>query len=154
MDPDVAKMTVRLDVGRVAPKGCRFVTADIFWDPVAVSGDPIVVFCFAGGGISRGYYDLAVPGYSMARHLAALGLVTVTVDHPGTGTSDVPTDPWTLTPEVVADVDVAAVAGILDRLAAGGVDGLPAVTPSLVIGLGSSAGGLVVLHQQSRRSAY
>ncbi len=154
MDRDVAKMTVRLDVGKVAPKGCRFVTADIFWGPVAVSEDPIVVFCFAGGGISRRYYDLDVPGYSMARHLAALGLVTVTVDHPGTGASDVPTDPWTLTPEVVADVDVAAVAGVLDRLASGGVDGLPAMTPALVIGLGHSAGGLVVLHQQSRRAPY
>jgi pimeloyl-ACP methyl ester carboxylesterase len=104
--------------------------------------------------MSRRYYDIPVPGYSMAHQLATLGFLVVTVDHPGTGDSDVPTDPWTLTPEVVADVDVAGVARALEILASGEAEGMPAVRPSFVIGLGHSAGGLVVLHQQSRRSPY
>jgi pimeloyl-ACP methyl ester carboxylesterase len=151
---EVTKLSLKLDVDGFAPEGCRCLAADVFWSPTAMGDDPILLFCFPGGGISRRYFDLAVPGYSMARHLAAQGFLTVTVDHPGVGESDVPTDPWTLTPEMVADVDVAAVTRMLEVLAAGEVEGLPAFTPSLVIGLGHSAGGLVVLHQQSRRSPY
>jgi pimeloyl-ACP methyl ester carboxylesterase len=151
---EVAKISLKLDVAGAAPDGCRYLAADVFWSPAAIRDDSTVLFCFPGGGISRAYYDLAVPGYSMARHLAAQGLLIVTIDHPGIGDSDVPTDPWALTPETVADVDVAAANKALERLASGEVEGVGAVKPSLVIGLGHSAGGLVVLHQQSRGAPY
>jgi pimeloyl-ACP methyl ester carboxylesterase len=151
---EVAKVSLKLDVAGAAPDGCRDLAADVFWSPIAMGGNPAVVFCFPGGGMSRGYYDLAVPGYSMARHLAAQGLVVITVDHPGIGDSDIPTDPWVLTPETVADVDVVAASRALGLLASGQIDGLPALQPSLVIGVGHSMGGLVVLHQQSRGTPY
>jgi pimeloyl-ACP methyl ester carboxylesterase len=151
---EVSKVSLRLDVDETAPEVGRYLGADVFWSRADVNTNPTVVFCFPGGGMSRGYYDIDVPGYSMARHLAAQGFLTITMDHPGTGDSDVPTDPWTLTPEVVAEVDAAAVTKALEALASGEIEGVPAVEPSLVIGLGHSAGGLIVLHQQSRRSPY
>lgn len=154
LDGEVSKVSLKLDVDGAAPGGCRYLAADVFWSPTALGDDPIVLFCFPGGGISRRYFDLAVPGYSMGRHLAAQGFLIITVDHPGVGESDVPNDPWTLTPETVADVDVAAVSSARRALAAGEIEGVPALTPSLVIGLGHSAGGLILLHQQCRRSPY
>ncbi len=69
-----------------------------------------VLYCLPGGGMSRQYFDLDAPGFSMAEHLAAQGFVVVTIDHPGVGESPPPDDPWTLTPAVVADADAAAVA--------------------------------------------
>jgi pimeloyl-ACP methyl ester carboxylesterase len=151
---ELSKVSLRLDVDGTGPEGCRYLGADVFWSRANLRANPTMVFCFPGGGMSRGYYDIGVPGYSMARHLAAQGFLTITMDHPGTGGSDVPTDPWTLTPEVVAEVDAAAVTSALEALASGEIEGMPAVRPARVIGLGHSAGAMIVMHQQSRRSPY
>lgn len=151
------KVPLNISVEGLAPKGCRLIAADVFWSDGSGHCDserPVAVFCFPGGGMSRHYYDLPIAGYSFAAHLAAMGCLVVTVDHPGIGGSDVPDDPWELTPEVVADVDAVAVEGILDALRSGTVPGIPALAPSMALGVGHSAGALVVLHQQARRRSF
>ncbi len=132
------------------------ITTDVFWPDLPLRADsegPIVVFCFPGGGMSRRYFDLPIPGYSFAAHLSSLGYPTVIVDHPGVGESDTPDDPWSLTPEVVADVDAAAVMAVLKALETGQVANR-AVVPSMVVGIGHSAGALVLLHQQARSAPF
>ncbi len=101
-----------------------------------------VLYCLPGGGMSRRYFDLDAPGFSMAEHLAAQGFVVVTIDHPAVGDSPVPADPWTLTPAVVADADAAAVAELDGRLG-----GIP-------IGVGHSMGGMLTVTVQARHRPY
>ena len=102
-----------------------------------------VLACFPGGGMSSGYFDLALDGYSQAAHLAEQGIVSLLVDHPGVGDSDVPDDPWTLTPDEVArrDADVA--------------HALRAEWPGLpVVGCGHSMGAMFVAMQQAAARPY
>jgi alpha-beta hydrolase superfamily lysophospholipase len=155
MKNEVIAASLRVDVSDVAPTGCRTVVAEVFTPAGRSSGEvPAAVFCFPGGGMSRRYFDLPIPGYSLAEHLGALGYMTVIVDHPGVGESEAPDDPWTLTPEVVADVDAAVVARVMAVVGAGQAEGLPAVRPSAVVGVGHSAGAMVVIYQQARRRPF
>ncbi len=101
-----------------------------------------VLYCLPGGGMSRRYFDLDAPGWSMAEHLADRGFVVVPIDHPAVGDSPAPDDPWTLTPAVVADADTAAVRELHDRL--GGVP----------IGVGHSMGGMLTVTVQARHRLY
>jgi pimeloyl-ACP methyl ester carboxylesterase len=55
----------------------------------------IVALLVPGGGFSRHYYDLQLPGhedYSAAVQLAQAGILAVAVDNLGTGESTVPDD--------------------------------------------------------------
>jgi pimeloyl-ACP methyl ester carboxylesterase len=121
---------------------------DVFAPDDASTGTcgPVVV-CLPGGGMSRRYFDLDVPGaegsFSMARSLAGTGLVVVTLDLPGTGESDVPVDGYTLTPDAVADTVAAAMTRVTD-IAPG----------AAVVGLGHSAGALVACYQQARHHSF
>ena len=101
-----------------------------------------VLYCLPGGGMSRRYFDLDAPGFSMAEHLAAQGFVVVPLDHPGVGDSAPPADPWTLTPPVVADADTAAIAELQQRL--GGIG----------IGVGHSMGGMLAVTVQARHKLF
>lgn len=145
-------VVLRVDVGAVAPAGCATVAAEVF--PAASPAAPVVLFCFPGGGMSRRYFDLPLPGYSFAAHLSARGFTVVTVDHPGVGDSDTPDDGWALTPETVAQVDAAAVAAIVADLTAGRVEGVPAGEPDRVVGVGHSAGALLTVRQQAAHRPY
>lgn len=101
-----------------------------------------VLYCLPGGGMSRQYFDLDADGFSMAAHLAGEGFVSVLLDHPGVGDSPVPADPWTLTPDVVAAADAAAVAELHNRL--GGI----------AIGVGHSMGAMLTATVQARHRPY
>ncbi len=92
----------------------------------------------------------------MARHLAAGGDLVVTVDPPGVGGSDVPHDGYTLTPRVVADVLAVAIDGLRADLGSDGfaAAGLSGVIPRAVVGLGHSAGALLVACQQAHHHSY
>jgi pimeloyl-ACP methyl ester carboxylesterase len=97
--------------------------------------------------MSRGYFDLqtspALGNFSMVRHLVDRGFVVVTLDSPGVGESDVPHDAYTLTPDVVADVNARAFDEVLQRW------------PDAVrIGVGHSAGALLTVVQQARHRTY
>lgn len=150
---------LRLDAGASAPAGITTVAVSVFRpDQVDPDHSPIVV-CLPGGGMSRRYFDLEVPpgsgDYSMARHLARQGLVVVTVDPPGVGESDRPEDGYSLTPDVVADVDAHITAAALDGLRSGTlVAGLPPLAGGPAIGLGHSAGAYLTVVQQARHRTY
>jgi pimeloyl-ACP methyl ester carboxylesterase len=156
----VRRSAVDVDVSAVAPAGCKRLAADVFV-PQRVRPAPLLWVCIPGGGINRQYFDLDVAGqngaFSMARYLAAAaGDLVVTVDPPGVGGSDVPDDGYTLTPRVVADVLAAAIDEIRADLEARGVTaaGLDSVVPRAIVGLGHSAGALLVAIQQVHHDSY
>jgi pimeloyl-ACP methyl ester carboxylesterase len=151
------KVNVNVDVTGHAPNGCHLVATDLFvpsqWDP-----SPTLWCCVPGGGISRAYFDLDVPGsfgeYSMANYLAERGEFVLTIDPPGVGGSDLPDDGYTLTPRAVADVLHFVVEDVLTRMAAGSLEGLPAISCRATLGVGHSAGGLLVACQQGRSRTF
>ena len=155
----VTKSTIRLDVTGVAPVGCNRICVDLF-APDDLGPSPLLWVCVPGGGMSRRYFDLAVAGqdhaFSMARYLAAGGDLVVTVDPPGVGESDAPDDGYTLSSHVVADVLSAAIealdADLESRGREGGERGRAVVRAK--IGLGHSAGALLVACQQARHRTY
>lgn len=97
--------------------------------------------------MSRGYFDVQAPprvgNFSMVRHLVDRGFVVVTLDSPGVGESDVPDDGYTLTPDVVADVNAHA----LDQVLQDWPD-------AIKVGVGHSAGALLTVVQQARHRTY
>ena len=147
---------LQIDVTTVAPKGVRTLVGDVFLPPVAaMPADAIVLCCLPGGGMSRRYFDLDVPDYSMARHLAQQGFVVVTLDHPGIGESDRPDDGYALTPQCVADVDAFAFDHALGQLRTGSLrDDLPAMSRLVSIGVGHSAGASITAYQQARHRTH
>jgi len=155
----VTKSTLRLDVRGVAPVGCNRIAMDLFV-PDDLGSSPLLWVCVPGGGISRRYFDLAVSGqdgaFSMARYLAAGGDLVATVDPPGVGESDSPDDGYTLSPQVVADVVAVAVHSLETDLESGGMAGaeLGGTVVRAKIGLGHSAGALLVACQQARHRSY
>jgi alpha-beta hydrolase superfamily lysophospholipase len=146
---------IRVDVGDVAPVGAAAVTVQVVRDRATVPvGRPLVACCFAGGGMTSGYFslvsgdpatDTGPASYDMAARLAAAGIVVVLVDHLATGGSDTPEDPWTLVPETVADVDAAAATRAVAALG---------LADPLVVGVGHSMGAMLLAYQQARHRPY
>jgi pimeloyl-ACP methyl ester carboxylesterase len=155
----VRRFSLNLEVSAVAPAGCNRIAADLFV-PESVRQMPLLWVCIPGGGINRQYFDLDVAGqndaFSMARHLAADGDLVVTVDPPGVGGSDTPDDGYTLTPRVVAEVLAAAIDELRSDLGSDGfaAAGLSGVVPRAMVGLGHSAGALLVAYQQAHHHSY
>jgi alpha-beta hydrolase superfamily lysophospholipase len=151
---------LRIDVSAVAPAGVHQCAVEVFVpDALPTDRPPLVAFCLPGGYSSRGYFDLRVPAeygdYSMARHLAGRGLVVANGDPPGVGASDGPDDPFTLTPDVLADLEAAVTAAVLDRLTTGTlVDGLGPVPDAVPVGVGHSAGALLTVYEQARHRPF
>jgi pimeloyl-ACP methyl ester carboxylesterase len=144
---------VRLPVHSLGVAGCREVAADLVWAGRLDARTPLLV-CFPGGGMSRRYFDLDAPGYSFAEFAAGRGYALALIDHPGVGDSDVPSDPWLLTPRVVAEINAVAVSTLLRLLAAGSlVDGLR-LRPAGTIGVAHSAGGVVLVQHQATRPQF
>ena len=75
--------------------------ADVFL-PEGGGAPAAALFCFPGGGMHRGYFDLAAPGRSFARALTARGFAVVTIDSLGWGESGRPRDGFALVPEAIA----------------------------------------------------
>jgi pimeloyl-ACP methyl ester carboxylesterase len=155
----VRRSEIGIDVRAAALAGCERIAADVFV-PQRLRHMPLLWVCTPGGGISRRYFDLDVAGengaFSMARHLAAGGDLVVTVDPPGVGGSDVPDDGYALTPRVVADVLAEAVKRLRADLAGDGLAaaGVSDVVPRAAVGLGHSAGALLVAFQQAHHLSY
>jgi pimeloyl-ACP methyl ester carboxylesterase len=142
----LAPQSLRVDVADVAPAGVRSLAVDVHV-PDHVGDRPVVCCCVPGGGMSRRYFDLQTPAavgnFSMARHLVDRGFVVITIDSPGVGESDIPDDGYTLTPDVVADVNERAIDHVLHEW------------PDAVrIGIGHSAGALLTVVQQARHRTY
>ena len=153
---------LRIDVTDIAPAGAQWAVAEVFVPPfeaLVIDGEPVVAFCLAGGGFSRRYFDLDVPAecgaYSMARDLAARGVIVVTCDPLGIGASDRPTDVSALTPDLLADVQAHVTATVLDALANGtAADALSPLPRVRAVGVGHSAGALLTTYQQARHRQF
>lgn len=151
--PEVLRHHLDIDVSSVAPPGVRVLAAEVVVRALPWPGPRVVLTCLPGGGMSRRYFDLQAEGagddYSMAAHLAARGVVVVLLDHPAVGESDVPDDPYLLTPQTVAAVDAYATRAVLDALRAGtAVPGLAALEP-VSVGCGHSMGGMLTAAVQA-----
>ena len=103
-----------------------------------------VFFCFPGGGLSRGYFDLDAPGRSFARALTARGFAVVTLDSLGWGESSRPQDGFALRPEAIAAGNARAVEALANELG-------PALPR---IGVGHSLGALLAVVQQAEHESF
>lgn len=111
------------------------------------AGEPVsVLCCLAGGGVTRRYWDLDVPGskpsHSFARTMSSKGHVVVLADHLGVGESPKP-PPMELTVEVLAAAQHDAFSKVL-----AGYAELPAV------GVGHSMGSMLTAIQQAHYRTY
>jgi pimeloyl-ACP methyl ester carboxylesterase len=151
------KLRVDVDITGRGPAGCSRMAADLFV-PGDLSPELILWCCVPGGGANRGYFDLNVPRevgeYSMARFAVDRGVTVLTIDPPGVGESDSPDDGYCLTPKRVADAIELVVTEITARLAAGAIGGVPALRFHARIGIGHSAGALLVACQQAYHRSY
>ena len=137
----------RVGVGEVLPgeRGLEL-AADVFL-PEGESAPAAAFFCFPGGGLHRGYFDLAAEGRSFARALVARGFAVVTIDSLGWGESGRPQDGFALVPEVIAAANARAV----DALGAE----LEACWPGLLrVGVGHSLGALLAIVQQAEHESF
>lgn len=116
-----------------------------------------VIFAVPGGGYSRQYFDLQIPGhadYSEAQHHAAHGRIMVTVDHLGVGESTVPALSQ-LTLEMMAAAYACAVKELAARLREGRVDASLAPMPNLfLVGMGQSLGGAISVLTQGGHAVF
>lgn len=120
---------------------------------------PVVCFAKPGGGYSRGYYTLDLPGpgsgSSQAAWHAERGWIFISLDHLGVGSSSTGHDPRRLDFTTVVTANQAAEHQILGRLADGSLaDGFPAVGEPVTIGIGQSMGGCFTIIQQGRFRGY
>ena len=108
------------------------------------AGSPrALLFCLAGGGANRGYFNLGDAdnrGFSFAERMTAQGFAVAAIDIPGVGGSETPPDFDRFSPRDAAAVLHDALA-VLHRQA-----GLAAP----VIGLGHSMGGMLIILQQAQ----
>lgn len=102
--------------------------------PAALHGGSRLLFCIPGGGVNRGYFDMA--GFSFAQAMVAAGHVVVLVDPPGVGDSTRPEDGYALSATVIAK----ALHAVLARVRA-------AYPDLAVIGVGHSAGAMLAVVQ-------
>lgn len=107
-----------------------------------------LLWCMAGGGANRGYFDLAggATGHSFARRMAAQGFAVATIDHPGIGGSDMPPEPERFTPRAAGDSHHHALTAL--RAAHPDLTALP------VIAVAHSMGGMIATLQQARNRSF
>lgn len=151
------RITLSVDVTATHLEGCVQVEADLYTPP-APDSTTVLWCCVPGGGVTRAYFDFEVPPeigeYSMARFMADRGAAVLVIDPPGVGGSDVPTDGYALTPQRVAGVLDVVVTEVKRRMAGGLLDGVSALEPRLTVGVGHSAGGLLVACQQALHRSF
>lgn len=155
--PGPAELTIEVREPAGAPVVER-VAGSVWWPATPQAWDPSLVVCFHGGGYTRAYFDLAVPGhpgYSMAEHLAERGHVVVALDQPGVGASSRPRDGSALTVDVVVAAHQAACAEIVAAVRAGTLVPELAARPLVTTtGVGHSLGGSLVTVQQARHRTF
>ncbi|MDO7842059.1 alpha/beta fold hydrolase [Sphingomonas immobilis] len=126
-------------------------------DPADLATPPVVCFAKPGGGYSRGYFTVDLPGPARGAQAdwhAQRGWIFVSVDHLGVGESSIHAAAK-LDYTATAAGSMAAEAEILRRLAEGTLaPGFPAIADPLKIGIGQSMGGCMTIIQQGRYHCY
>ena len=144
--PLVDEIVVSQHVYRT-PDGMRIATTR--YTPVGVEPSALL-WCLAGGGCTRDFWDFEVEGepresYSFARHLARRGVVVVTADHLGSGESSRPPGEHHTTSAALADHMSEAVREARQD---------PALAQLPLVGVGHSFGAGMVLRQQDLHDDY
>lgn len=104
-----------------------------------------LLFCLAGGGTHRRYYDLGDASdrdFSFAARLTAAGFAVAAADPPGVGDSVLPPAAGFFTPRDAAVALHAALGQLLAEQ--------PVLAAIPVIGVGHSMGGMLIVLQQGR----
>jgi hypothetical protein len=155
--PGTRKVTAFVDVTDQGLEGCHQVGIDLYL-PEALGPHPVLWCCVPGGGVSRAYFDFDLPSefgeFSMGRFVAEHGMPVLLIDPPGAGGSDRPTDGYVLTPERVSDVLHKVVLEVVQRLASGSIEETSSVTCRSILGVGHSAGALLVACQQAHHRTF
>jgi len=154
----VSAIEVMVDVSEVTglPRPCEVAATVHLPEPGHLADPPVVCVAFPGGGYGRRYFSFDLPGSSgggQAGYHAARGWVVVTVDHLGVGDSTLP-PAESLTFETLAAADHAAVEEVTRRLAAGIAPGFPAVADPVLLGIGQSMGGCLLIVTQGQHRTF
>jgi pimeloyl-ACP methyl ester carboxylesterase len=150
-----------IDVTRDAAIGMPAHTAATVYLPDigALSSPPVVCFAFPGGGYSRRYYTLDVPGAAGTRCGQAgwhtdRGWIFVACDQLGFGDATAPSDP-VLTYENIALGSKATVAAVMAKLETGTMlDGYQPVAGATTLGIGQSMGGCFTIVLQGHHQTF
>lgn len=133
-----------------------WISGDIFLPEAGAEFQKVILFCFPGGGVTRGYFDIpGEPTFSFVRAMTGFGFICVAFDHPGSGESFAPADGFGLDGRSIADAEARAVRYVAKRLRLGEID--PAVPPMgdcVHIGIGHSMGAMIVTLQQNSDALY
>jgi pimeloyl-ACP methyl ester carboxylesterase len=116
----------------------------------------IVVFAGPGGGYSKEYFDLHIPGetdYSQAEFFARAGILLLAFDHVGVGQTRT-NDAADVSREIAAAVNDALVRELTARISAGTLDPAIEALPGVFrVLMGQSMGGcLAIIQQGNHRS--
>jgi hypothetical protein len=137
--------------------GAVYAAVTIHYPSENLCNPPVVVFCFPGGGYGRGYFDLQIPnrnGYSQAEHHVRAGLILVACDHLGVGGSS-EVDRSRSSYENIAAANTIVVSEVSELIRRGSVaPDLPAIHDPLLIGMGQSFGGMMLIIQQGRQHPF
>lgn len=146
--------TLRLESGVALPgEGLLEIAAEVIApEHRSIRPQPLALVCLPGGGMTRGFFDLQVPGdasFSFARQMAARGFICVLIDHLGIGGSSRPADSYALTADVVMRANANATRAVLEKLRAGtALAGLPGLPKLASVGVGHSMGAMLTILQQ------
>ena len=150
---------LRIDVTEAAGLGePAWIAATVHLpDPERLTANPTLCFAKPGGGYSRRYFTIDLPGPgkgAQAEWHARRGWIFVSIDHLSVGDSSLH-DAARMTYATVTAASQAAETEIVVRLAAGTLQpGYPAVAAPLRIGIGQSMGGCLTVAQQGRHHCY
>jgi pimeloyl-ACP methyl ester carboxylesterase len=152
-----ARELVRRELTLEVPAGTLAATAVAAPDAVG-PGLSALLFCVPGMTYRRSYYDLQIPGregYSFAEAAAARGHVVVMIDNLGTGDSARPDDGGEVDLELLgasaARAGTDAAARVLDGSL---IPELAALNPVVVVGIGHSMGGGVIVAAQGNHASF
>ncbi len=151
------------DVTDVLPREVRgdrrlTIATWIFPPTGPVAGTPTVVALLNGGTYDKRYFHVQVDGrtgYSMAEHLAACGHLVILLDHLGVGESGRAAKQMSVTRQVAAAANHAALQQAYRGLAQGAlIPGMAPLDRFLKVGGGHSMGGMQTITQQALHATY
>jgi alpha-beta hydrolase superfamily lysophospholipase len=155
----VQQIELRIDVSDAVALGeaAHIMARIVLPDPALLADRAIVCFAKPGASYSGGYYTCELPGPArgaQAAWHAARGWIFAALDTLGCGDSSIH-ERESLDFATVTAAAVAAEQEILQRLANGVLlAGYPPVHRPVVIGIGQSLGGSLLIYQHAHRRSY
>jgi alpha-beta hydrolase superfamily lysophospholipase len=153
-------IAIRLPAGDVTGFGSSPSVAAWLFAPETLDPDEprSVAFCIHGGGYSKRYFHIdegAVTSYSMARHFAERGIVTVAIDCLGTAESSKAEAASHIVSANLTSGHHNAARHLLAGLQVGTLTSeLPALPRLAAFGIGHSLGGMLLALQQARYNTF